>query len=98
MNPWIYEGENQRRIGGREGQIADDFNSPNICELLTRGSQSTDRYLQAENRRFSARVSEEFDRDYGSWQIRVNRCSLGAILGGVQGKQSRSKKQWTFSN
>ena len=61
-------------------QIVDDFDSPNIREAYDVDSQSTDLYFSAEGRHFSVRVSEEFDRDYGSGQIRVNLRSLGAIL------------------
>jgi hypothetical protein len=61
-------------------QTADDFSSPNIREAYDVDSQSTDLYFSAEGRNFSARVSDEFDRDYGSGQIRVNLRSLGTLL------------------
>jgi hypothetical protein len=61
-------------------QITDEFNSPSIDERYDVDSQSVDLYFSAEGRHFSVRVSEEFDRDYGSGQIRINLRSLGAIL------------------
>ena len=63
-----------------KGQITDDFDSPNMSEQYDVDSQSMDLYFSADGRHFRVRVSDEFDRDYGSGQIRVNLQSLAPLL------------------
>jgi hypothetical protein len=61
-------------------EIMSDFGSLDVVEGYDSNTMSTTLGFAAEGRHFVVRVSEEFDQDYGSRQVKVDLKQLGQVL------------------